>query len=161
MTYTLPEEFQPDALHHFLFLWCPCPFGLLFPLCRSHALSSENPFQRSCKMIERSRMHTFSLTCVFVGPVSPCLTLSLSASLSLLTFFWFGSRLATGRVSLIVPGLMLAVALMAIASVDHRRSRRAELEEFVLEPIGQATNSKISSVRQMALLQAYRNSMLW
>jgi len=160
MTYTLPEESPPAALHYFLYFSCPCPFGPFASVARVRSLQKTLSRARlpshAC-----SRMHTLSLTWVFFGPVSPCLTLSLSASLSLLTFFWSGSRLATRRVSLIVPGLMLAVALMAIACVDHRRSRRAELEEFVLEPIGQATNSKISNVRQMALLQAYRNSMLW
>ena len=63
-------------------------------------------------------------------------------------------RLATGRVALIVIGLMLVAAL---AALDARRpaARRAELEEFILEPIGTA------SLRQMALAESYRNSMLW
>ena len=64
------------------------------------------------------------------------------------------ARLATGRVALIISGLVL---LGALAALDSRRAaRRTELEEFVLEPIGPSPG-----VRQMALEQAYRNSMLW
>ena len=64
------------------------------------------------------------------------------------------ARMATGRISLVILGL---VALGTLAALDSRRAaRRTELEEFVLEPIGPAPGN-----RQMALVQAYRNSMLW
>jgi len=53
------------------------------------------------------------------------------------------ARLATGRVALIISGLVL---LGALAALDSRRAaRRTELEEFVLEPIGPSPG-----VRQMA-----------
>jgi len=58
------------------------------------------------------------------------------------------ARLATGRVALIISGLVL---LGALAALDSRRAaRRTELEEFVLEPIGPSPG-----VRQMALEQLW------
>lgn len=63
-------------------------------------------------------------------------------------------RLATGRAVLIALGILLVVALAALDT--ERGKRRAELEEFVLEPIAPAAN-----IPQMALAQAYRGSMLW
>lgn len=64
-------------------------------------------------------------------------------------------RLATGRVVLIALGLLLVVALAALDT--ERGKRRAELEEFILEPIAPAA----ANIPQMALAQAYRGSMLW
>ena len=70
------------------------------------------------------------------------------------------SRLATGRLSLVFLGVLLSIGLLALAGIDkHDNRRRFELEEFVLEPIGRIEQN--AAVRQMALVQAYRNSMLW
>jgi hypothetical protein len=69
----------------------------------------------------------------------------------------FSGRLATGRASLVFLGTLLSVVLVALAGNERPgAARSAELEEFVLEPLGPAPG-----VRQMALVQAYRNSMLW
>ena len=67
-------------------------------------------------------------------------------------------RLATGRASLVVLGALLSAALLALAGIERPGSaRRAELEEFALVPIGPARGG----LRQVALAEAYRNSMLW
>ena len=69
----------------------------------------------------------------------------------------YSGRLATGRASLVFLGTLLSVVLVALAGNERPgAARSAELEEFVLEPIGPAPG-----VRQMALVQSYRNSMLW
>jgi hypothetical protein len=69
----------------------------------------------------------------------------------------FSGRWATGRASLVFLGTLLSVVLVALAGNERPgAARSAELEEFVLEPIGPAPG-----VRQMALVQAYHNSMLW
>lgn len=68
----------------------------------------------------------------------------------------YSGRLATGRPSLVFLGTLLSVVLVALAGNERPAARSAELEEFVLEPIG-----PVPGVRQMALVQAYRNNMLW
>jgi len=66
-----------------------------------------------------------------------------------------GCRLSPGRAALLAATvLVLTIGLTMLVGPDTQ-SRRAEMEEFVLEPIGRA-----STVRQVALAQAYRDSML-
>ncbi len=101
---------------------------------------------------------------------APRLSLSLHLSLTLVSpplpplqslsrFPWCspanGCRLSHGRAALLsATVLLLTIGLTMLVGPDTL-SRRSELEEFVLEPIGRA-----STVRQVALAQAYRDSML-
>jgi hypothetical protein len=101
-------------------------------------------------VLNDSHYHSISLT-LFPPPFPPLQSLS--------RFPWCspanGCRLSPGRAALLAAAvLLLTIGLTMLVGPDTN-SRRSELEQFVLEPIGRA-----STVRQVALAQAYRDSML-